>query len=67
MKSKSSEIYDIRVALNETQEQFAERFGITRQTLNGWENGKLPHGRPTLEYLSRELAKLRRRLNRRRS
>jgi DNA-binding transcriptional regulator YiaG len=33
------EILGIRLNLEETQEEFAERIGVTRRTVINWENG----------------------------
>lgn len=35
------EFFRIRIDLSLTQEDLAERMGVTRQTVNRWENGKL--------------------------
>jgi DNA-binding transcriptional regulator YiaG len=51
-------IKELRQRLNLTQEQFAQRVGVTYSTVNHWENGKrvpLPLLVTRLEDMKREL------------
>lgn len=52
-------IKGLRKRLNLTQEQFAQKVGVTYSTVNHWENGK----RLPLPFLERRLVEMRGELN----
>ena len=52
------DIIGLRLALKLTQEQLAERLGVTRHTINRWEMGHhkpLPMAKRLLEIIQQEL------------
>ncbi len=52
-------IKDLRARLHLTQEQFAQKVGVTYSTVNNWENGK----RIPLPFLIRRLIELKEELD----
>ena len=61
MKAKevSALVKDLRGRLNLTQEQFAQRVGVTCGTVNNWENGK----RKPLPFLAKRLVEMKEELD----
>ena len=52
-------IRELRQRLNLTQEQFAQRVGVTYSTVNHWENGK----RVPLPFLAKRLVEMKEELD----
>ncbi len=52
-------IKELRARLGLTQEQFAQRVGVTYSTVNHWENGK----RMPLPFLAKRLAEMKEELD----
>lgn len=42
MTTTAADLKRVRLALAESHEQFARRFGVDRSTYTGWEGGKIP-------------------------
>jgi transcriptional regulator with XRE-family HTH domain len=56
-------VRELRQRLDLTQEQFAQRVGVTYSTVNHWENGK----RVPLPFLMKRLVEMKEELDSRRS
>ena len=52
--SIGTKIQEIRKSHNLSQQQFAERFGVTRQTVSNWENDKHYPDMKILKHISNE-------------